>query len=132
VMSRAKPPEREELPALPPGAVVTAWMAGVLGSRPLSPRAAILLLLHVSFLRWQEYATMLHAQVEDAPDGGPGKRGTPGVRGLIGHHTAMSGGQMYPTREDIRALVRLEADERDRAARLAMMAHDIGLTGEDW
>lgn len=124
-------PAREDLPAAPAGAQVTAWEADAAGllSR-VTPRQAMILLLHVSWLRWHEYSKMLKEQVEAAQ---PGRAAGAGVRGLVGHKTSASAvtGGLYPTSEEIRALVRLEGQERDRCANLAKAAHDMGLT-EDW
>lgn len=133
------PTSRSQLPAVPPGMTVTAWEAGhgpgdvlaaEVSGRLLSrvtPRQAMILLLHVSWLRWQEYASMLKAQVDDAPQGRT-------ARGLVGHKTSASSvtGGIYPTSEEIRALTRLEGQERDRCAALARQAHEMGLSGEDW
>lgn len=136
----SRPPSRENLPVLPPGATVTAWEAGyspadLLAAEVsaqtlsrLSPRQVIALLLHVSWLRWHEYSAMVKAQVEESATRGAG------ARGVIGHRTSASAvtGGLYPTSEEIRALVRLEGQERDRCAKLAMDAHNMGLTLDDW
>jgi hypothetical protein len=114
----------EDLPALPDGAQVTAWQANLPeGLKALTPRMAMVLLLHVSWLRSQEYAAMLKKQVD-------ADTRTGGVRGLVGHRTAASKvtDGLYPTSEEIRALVQLEGRERDRCARLARDAHEIGIT----
>lgn len=106
------------------GADVTAWQADTTG-QPLTPRAAILLLLHVSWLRWHQYAAMLKDQVDNT--GATGRGG--GARGIVGHKTAASPvtGGLYPTGEEIRALVLAEGSERDRCARLALQAHNMGI-----
>jgi hypothetical protein len=142
---RKDPPGRSQLPAVPGDVRVTAWEAGYGQGEQLAaqagdysgllsrvtPRQAMILLLHVSWQRWQEYATMLKAQVDEA---GGSRSGTPGVRGLIGHKTSASSvtGGIYPTGEEMRALVRLEGQERDRCAALARQAHEMGLSGDDW
>jgi hypothetical protein len=103
---------------------VTAW--GTDWDGAVTSHQAVAILLHVSWARWQEYAAMLQAQVAER-----------GVAGLAGHKTAASkamadatnGRPLYPTGEEIRALVALEGRERDRCARLAMQAHDAGV---DW
>ena len=113
------PPTEDHLPAIPE-AMVTAWSAGV--SDPLSPRAATLLMLHVSWQRWQYYAALLKEEID--------KRGAAGLVGLKRSASAVTGG-LYPTSEEIRALTRLEAQERDRCSRLAREAHDMGLLGDE-
>jgi hypothetical protein len=121
-------PGQDDLPALPDDAMVTAWNASLPeGLRALSPRAAMVLLLHMSYLRAMEYAAMLKSQVDADPRNG-------GVRGLVGHHTAVSKitDGMYPTGEEIRALVQIEGKERDRCARLAREAFECGVTDGEW
>jgi hypothetical protein len=50
---------------------------------------------------------------------------------MIGHRYSYSGGEhgtgLYATSEEVRALVRLEAEERDRVVRYAKTAHDMGI-----
>lgn len=124
-MPAARPPARDALPGLPPGATVTAWDAGITGLlTKVTPRQAMVLLLHVSWLRWHEYSALLKKQVDE-------REGT--SRGLIGHRTAASTvmGGLYPVSEEIRALVKLEGEERDRCARLARDCHDMGIMGDD-
>lgn len=120
------PPDADDLPEVPPDIGVTAW--GVTlppGWRGMSPRQVAVLLLNVSWLRWQEYAALLEAQKNA---GRPGPAG-----GLVGFRMGRApDGTMYPTSEEIRALAKLEGDERDRAARLAMQCHEQGITGEEW
>jgi len=119
---------REQLPALPNGANVTAWDAGASILSRVTPRQAMILLLHVSWLRWHEYAAALKDQVEE------GKSRGSAARGLVGHKTSASSvvGSIYPISEEVRALVRLEGQERDRCAQLARQAHEMGLSGDDW
>jgi len=85
--------------------------------------------LHVCWQRCQYYGQLLKEQVEAAQNspGGP-------ARGLFGHKTSASSvtGGIYPTGEDIRALVRLEGQERDRLMRMARECHDMGLTLGDF
>jgi hypothetical protein len=114
-------PTEDQLPAVPEGAMVTAWNAGATG--PLSPRAATLLMLHVSWQRWQYYAALLKEEVD--------KRGAAGLTGFKRSASNVTDG-IYPTSEEIRALTRLEAQERDRCARLAREAHEMGLLGDEW
>jgi hypothetical protein len=117
----------DDLPALPDNAAVTAWQTYLPdGLKALSPRMAMVLLLHMSWLRSQEYAGLLKQQMDAQ---GAGRE----VRALIGHRTAASKivDGIYPTGEQIKALVDLEGKERDRCARLARDAHEIGITDAD-
>jgi len=117
------PVPRGQLPPLPKGAQVTAWCATLpAGTDALSPRMAMVVLLHVSWLRWLEYSALLEEQVREAG----------GQAGLVGSTIASGRGGLYATGSEVLALTQLEADERDRCARLAKQAHDMGLTGEDW
>lgn len=119
------PVPRGQLPPLPKGAQVTAWKAGLPdGATSLSPRMAMVLLLHASWLRWLEYAAMLERQLsQDAP---------PESGGLVGHTMASGRGGLYATGEQVRALAVLEGEERDRVMRYARQCHDVGLLGDDW
>lgn len=130
-MKNSPPPRGNlpPLPALPPGATVSAWMAALAPGKPLSPRAAMLLLLHVSWERWQVYSAELKAQVDaargDSPDG-------TASAGLVAEKKMMYRDQPVPQGEEIRALALLEAGERDRAARLAKDAFAMGLHEVEW
>ena len=108
-------------------AQVTAWQAGD-ATQPITPRSAVLLLLHVSWLRWHAYAGMLHEQVDNGGSGDDTGAGS-STSGVIGHKQAASPvtGGIYPTGEEIRALVLAEGSERDRCARLALQAHNMGI-----
>ena len=118
------------LPSLPDGLErqVTAWhlpqdleQEGIAG---LPPRVVMILLLHMSYLRVQEYAGMLQNQKNTASSGPRG--------GLIGFRTGRAAdGTIYATGEELRGLTILEAQERDRLARLARECHDLGITGDD-
>lgn len=129
------PVPRGQLPPIPENADVTAWRARLPeGADALSPRMAMVLLLHVSWLRWSEYAAMLERQVQEqtlqAIQAGPQAESD----GLVGHKYAMNpkDSQLYATGEEIRALTQLEGEERDRCAKLAKEAHDMGMFGENW
>jgi hypothetical protein len=111
-----------QLPALPDGANVTAWRASLpAGADALSPRMAMVLLLHVSWLRWADLAEMLEQQVQADGEGA-----------LVGETRASGRGGLYATGEQPRGLAILEAEERDRIMRYAKQCHDVGLSGEDW
>lgn len=123
-------PDPGDLPALPEGleGQVTAWnlpgdMAGFAG---LPPRAVMVMLLHMSYLRAREYAGLLARQKAATKGGGAGA-------GLIGFRTGRAAdGTIYPTGEELRGLTQLEGQERDRCARLAMQCHDLGITGDEF
>lgn len=52
------------------------------------------------------------------------------IKGLIGHRYGMGGkdGILYVQTEELRALVQLEAAERDRVVKYAKVAHDMGIS----
>jgi hypothetical protein len=118
-------PPGSSLPAPPGGATVGAW--GVTlppGMEVLPPRLVMLLLLHMSWNRAQEYARLLQTQ-RDSGGGRPGG-------GLTGFRTGRAAdGTIYATGTEIHALTVLEGQERDRCARLAQQCHDLGITGPD-
>lgn len=129
------PVPRGQLPPIPEDADVTPWRAMLPeGADVLSPRMAMVLLMHVSWLRWSELAQMLERQmgeqVLDALSGQPAAES----HGVVGHKMAMNpkDSRLYATGEEIRALAELEGQERDRCSRLAREAHDMGLFGENW
>ena len=130
------PVPRGQLPPVPADATVTPWRALLPeGADALSPRMAMVLLLHVSWLRWHGYATMLEHQVTEQDEvdtivNGPAA----GASGLVGHKFGINpqSGERYATGEEIRALALLEGEERDRCAQLAKQAHDMGIFGEEW
>lgn len=118
---------------------ITAFSA--LGATPsIEPGYAVLASLHLSWLRLHLYAGLLEEQVgADAAeraslsggftDGAADDQPAPeGVRGLIGHtYAADKGAGIFAASEAIRALVGLEAQERDRVVRFAKVAHDMGI-----
>lgn len=126
-------------------AVITAFSA--LGGQPsIEPGMAVLASLHMSWLRVHLYGALLEEQVgeqQDEPIGGWGPSGSTdhgelrgvarqespdGVAGLIGHaYSADKGAGIFASGEAVRALVTLEAQERDRAVRFAKVAHDMGI-----
>lgn len=122
---------------------ITAWNA-MGGSPEVSHTEIVLALLQMSWLRVHLYAERLRAQVEadegqpelgrtrdgDAlgePPPGVEDAGT-GTSGLIGHtYSGVKDIGIFATGEAVRALVQLEAQERDRAVRFAKTAHDMGI-----
>jgi hypothetical protein len=95
---------------------------------------AMILLMHVSWMRWSELADLLKRQMDEQIEAALG--GTPASEsgGVVGHKVAINprDGRLYETGEEIRALAVLEGEERDRCMRLAREAHDMGLFGENW
>lgn len=116
------PANRDDLPVLPAGSQVTAWSARLPAGVTLTPRLSVILLLHATWLRWAEMAALLEAEVNED-----------GAGGVIGNMMASGRGGLYATSEQIRGLAELEGQERDRVARLARQAFDMGITGgDDW
>lgn len=123
---------------------ITAFSA--LGGTPgIEPGYAVLASLHLSWLRLHLYASLLEQQVgaeHDEPVGswngdlededfgrGVGRQSSPaGTAGLIGHtFAADKQAGVFASAEAVRALVALEAQERDRVVRFAKTAHDMGI-----
>lgn len=121
---------------------ITAFSA--LGASPsIEPGAAVLASLHMSWLRVHLYARLLEEQVEADGAYGPGglssavgvtaggverQVSADGVGGLIGHtYSADKMAGIFAASEARRALVDLEAQERDRCVRYAKTAHDMGI-----
>lgn len=124
-------------------AQITAWSAinrsngGVAAGANLDPGQAVMGMLQMSWLRAAAYGELLRKQValETAQrraiegevvdeDGEPLS-----ADGLIGHKfSATTSGQIYATSEEVRALVQLEASERDRIVSYAEKAHKMGIS----
>jgi hypothetical protein len=87
----------------------------------------VLAMLQMTYLRAGMYAELLRQQVATEGDR-PGDEAD--TSGLIGHRYGMGGkeGILYRQSEEVRALVRLEAEERDRVVRYAKVAHDMGIS----
>ncbi len=114
------PIPRGKLPPLPEGAEVTAFRARLPDTlAALTPRMAMAVMLHVSWLRWQVLASMVEEQVQDS-----------GADGLVGSTFAPGREGSVVTGSEILALTALEGEERDRIARLAKDAHHMGLGQE--
>jgi hypothetical protein len=101
-------------------AAVAAW-AAVPDDQGITPMAAVAGQLALSWRRAQLLGEELRRQVEAASGGEGG--------GLVGYvysaSTAADG--IYPASEQIRALVKLEAEERERCVRFAAAAHALGV-----
>lgn len=129
------PVPKGQLPALPRDVEVTAWKVDLpIDVRAMSPRMAMILMTHVTWMRWAEYAFLLEQQMLD-----PVSRVIQGQEasesaGLVGHKWAMDpkSSQLYATGEEVRALAALEGEERDRLMRYAKQCHDAGLLGDEW
>jgi len=121
-------------------AQISAWNAM---GRPAEnvtsdPGLIAMSLLQMSYLRVAAYSDMLRRQVQaeraEAAAGGVGVAEdgpAAGMRvdGLIGHKlAATNAGEIYETSEEVRALVMLESQERDRAMEFAVKCHKMGIS----
>lgn len=114
---------------------ITAWTAiGKMPGPNLDAGIAVLGMLQMTWLRAAAYGELLRQQVvsempepdqEGLAAGGPV---TPS--GLIGYHYGAAGkdGNIYAVSEEVRALVQLEGQERDRVVKYAKTAHDMGIS----
>lgn len=132
---------------------ITAWKAVADGNVPtIDPAMAVLGILQMSWLRLQTYGEMLRRQVledvethkeiaaipdPDDPsvfdldfDPAGAVQIAPGTGGLIGYTMGAAGkdGVLYRQGEAVRAMVTLEAAERDRVIKYAKIAHDMGIS----
>ncbi|MFI5729172.1 hypothetical protein ACIA49_03560 [Kribbella sp. NPDC051587] len=122
---------------------ITAWSA-MTGRPTVEPGSAVLAALHMSWLRLHVYSRLLERQMQSEPgvtflrsagtrprvaQGYADAQPAPGgVQGLIGHtYSADKQAGIFASGEAIRALVTLEAQERDRVVRYAKVAHDMGI-----
>lgn len=109
-------------------AVITAWSA-IGGTTNVDYRMAVLGVLQMTWLRLAAYSELLRRQV--AVEGGEiqlGEDSEPQASGLIGHRISSSPGGLYASSEQVRALVVLEASERDNVVKYAKAAHDMGIS----
>jgi hypothetical protein len=114
---------------------VTAWAVTLPDTvAALSPRMAMILMMHATWLRWSEYAALLEQQMLSPVSTALSGETDSESGGLVGHTWAADprGGGLYATGEQVRALAALEAEERDRVMRYARQCHDAGLLGDDW
>jgi len=99
---------------------------------PIDAGAAVLAVLQMTYLRLGMYAELLRRQVVTEGDtaGDYQDDDAPAPSGLIGHRYGMGGkdGITYVQTEEVRALVVLEAAERDRVVKYAKTAHDMGIS----
>jgi hypothetical protein len=86
----------------------------------------------MTYLRLGAYSELLRRQVAKDGDQAEDLQETdaPDASGLIGFRYGMGGkdGITYVQTEEIRALVALEAAERDRVVKYAKTAHDMGIS----
>lgn len=112
-------------------ATISAWNA-TRGTPTIDYRMVVLATLQMTWLRLGAYSELLRRQV--ATDGevadDPGTQDQPQASGLIGYRYGAAGkdGVVYVQNEETRALVNLEAAERDRVIRYAKVAHDMGIS----
>jgi hypothetical protein len=113
---------------------ISAWSAiGVAAEgQGIDSSAAVLGMLQQTWLRANLYGQLLERQVRiDGTDEADVDAGdTSGKNGLIGYRYGAAGkdGNIYAVSEEARALVMLEAAERDRVVKYAKTAHDMGIS----
>lgn len=107
------------------GEAMSAWRA-IPGRQDVSPGMAVMAMLQMSWARVHVYAGLLERQVAAADQDRPGGVGQ--GAGLVGHtFSASPSVGVYESGEAVRALAKLEAEERDRCVRYAKVAHDMGI-----
>lgn len=114
---------------------ITAWQAvgqAVPGQR-IDAGMAVMGVLQMTWLRLHAYSDLLRRQV--VTDGDAAGEVTrygedPEESGLIGFKYGAAGkdGRIYVQNEEVRALVLLEAAERDRVVKYAEVAHKMGIS----
>jgi hypothetical protein len=126
-------------------AQITAWNPA--GETPTVDHQAVALsTLQMSWLRLAMYAELVRRQVAaegDAPlpepddadsleldDDGEIRLPKAKISGLIGYEYGAAGkeGRIFAKSEQVRALVRLESEERDRVMRYTKQCHDMGIS----
>lgn len=91
----------------------------------------VLAVLQMSYLRLGMYAELLREQVAaEGGQSGDASDDMPQTSGLIGFRYGAAGkdGTIYAQSEEVRALVALEAAERERVVKFAKTAHDMGIS----
>lgn len=127
--------QAKEVVKVGPELRITAWSAEGSLEGAIDYRMAVLKILQMSWLRLHDYSEKLRRQVEKASTPPPGEPSIedlfegPDMGGLIGHRYGAAGkdGIIYAQNEEIRALVQLEAQERDRIIMYAQVAHKMGI-----
>lgn len=116
---------------------ITAWsaMGQPASGQNLDSGMAVLGVLQMTWLRLAAYSELLRQQVTSEAPPEPDRDGfdpesEPQSSGLIGYKYGAAGkdGTIYPVSEEVRALVALEAQERDRVVKYAKTAHDMGIS----
>ena len=111
-------------------AVITAWNATG-GAANIDYRMAVLGVLQMTWLRLAAYGELLRQQtVTEGVKADSSEEDQPKASGLIGfrYGAAGSSGTIYVQSEEVRALVALEAAERDRVVKYSKTAHDMGIS----
>lgn len=118
-------------------AEITAWSAIGMPAKENNVEAgmAVVNMLNQAWLRASVYGELLRRQVAVEGEALPAEPVYPvgdaeDTSGLIGHKYGMGGkeGILYRQSEEVRALVGLEAAERDRVVKYAKTAHDMGIS----
>lgn len=113
-------------------AIITAWNPHSPAAPTVDASSAVLSVLQMSYLRLGVYSDLLRRQiaVEGTQADDPGTEDQPDASGLIGYRYGAAGkdGIVYVQSEEVRALVVLEAAERDRVVKYAKTAHDMGIS----
>lgn len=111
---------------------ITAWTPHGVADNPVSAPMAVLGVLQMSWLRLGAIGELLRRQValEQELSGDIGEEDEPKTSGFIGFRYGAAGkdGVIYVQSEEMRALVTLEAAERDRVVKYAKVAHDMGIS----
>lgn len=109
---------------------ITAWQAMGDTAKTIDYRLAVLSVLQMTWLRLSTYSEMLRRQVAlEGEQAGSTGEDDPQTSGLIGYrYGASNNGATYVQSEEVRALVTLEAAERDRVVKYAKIAHDMGIS----
>jgi hypothetical protein len=111
---------------------ITAWNPNSDKAPTIDAASAVLSVLQMTYLRLGLYADLLRRQIategEKADD--PASEDEPNSSGLIGYRYGAAGkdGTIYVQSEEVRALVILEASERDKVVKYAKTAHDMGIS----
>lgn len=111
---------------------ISAWSPYGEAQAPISAPMAVLGVLQMSWLRLGTMSELLRRQValdaDQAQD--PREYDEPEASGLVGFRYGAAGkdGTVYVQSEEVRALVGLEAAERDRVVKYAKTAHDMGIS----
>jgi hypothetical protein len=124
---------RPEIQAVQGEARITAWNPHG-QTVALDASSAVLAVLQMTYLRLGMYAELLRQQVATQGDTAEDANevDSPSASGLIGYRYGMGGkdGISYVVSEEVRALVTLEAAERDRVVKYAKTAHDMGISDQ--